>query len=223
MTYQLTIRQLSLLVAAAEAGRFNLAAERAHISQPALSEQIAQLEHNLGAKLFERGRHGARLTPMGQEVAVRARVVLAHLQELEELVAARLGNLGGLIRLGALPTVGPYLLPSVVPELHAAHPQLRLYVREANNIELETRLRDGTFDVLLSTPPDDAEGLRVEPLFQESLLLGLSRDHRLAGRQTLNIADLAGENVLTLESGHYLSGRARGLAEIAHAKLQVDY
>lgn len=220
---QITIRQLRSLVAAAEAGRFRLAAERANISQPAFSEQIAQLEHHLGVKLFERGKQGAKLTPTGEEVVARARLILAHLKELAESVVARGQSLGGLIRLGALPTIGPYLLPSVVPELHAAHPDLRLYVREANNVELEARLRDGVFDTILSTPPDDAEGFRVEPLFEEGLLLGLARDHRLAGRQTLTVANLAGEKVLTLESGHYLSGRARGLAEAANAKVQIDY
>ena len=220
---QPTLRQLGLLIAVAETKRFTLAAERAHISQPALSEQIAQLEHNLGTKLFERGRHGASLTPLGEEIATRARPILAQVQELEDVVYAGGKNLGGLIRLGAMPTVGPYLLPSVIPELHAAHPKLRLYVRELRTVELEARLREGAFDVLLSTQPHDAEGLVVELLFKERLLLGLASDHALAKKGTVSIGDLANEKVLTLESGHYLSVRARGLAKAAHAQLMVDY
>jgi LysR family hydrogen peroxide-inducible transcriptional activator len=220
---QPTLRQLALLIAVADTNRFTLAAERAHISQPALSEQIAQLEHNLGTKLFERGRHGAKLTPLGQEIAARARPILAEVQKLEDVVRAAEKNLGGLIRLGTLPTVGPYLLPGVIPKLHAAHPELRLYVRELRTIDLEARLRQGAFDVLLSTRPDDMEGLVTEPLFEERLLLGLASDHPLAKKRTIGIKDLAEEKVLTLESGHYLSERARGLAREAHAQLLVDY
>lgn len=220
---QPTLRQLSLLVAVAKAGRFKLAAERANISQPGLSEQIAQLEHNLGARLFERGRYGARLTPLGEEIAKRTLHILAQVQELEDAVIVAKDNLGGLIRLGTLPTVGPYLLPSVIPELHSAYPALRLYVREHRTSELEARLREGAFDVLLSTQPDEVEGLVVEPLFQEPLLLGLASDHSLATKRVVEVGDLEGEKILTLETGHYLSVRARGLAEMAHAQLQVDY
>jgi LysR family hydrogen peroxide-inducible transcriptional activator len=220
---QPTIRQLTLFVAVAEAGRFNLAAERENISQPALSEQIAQLEHNLGARLFERGRHGATLTPLGEEIAKRALPILSQVRELEDVVETTRNNLGGLIRLGALPTVGPYLLPSVIPELHSAYPELRLYVRELRTVELESRLREGGFDVLLSTQPDDTTGLVIEPLFQEPLLLGLASDHRLAKKKVIQVEELEGEKILTLETGHYLSVRARGLAEMAHAQLLVDY
>ncbi len=218
-----TIRQLVYMIAVADTGRFNLAAERAHVSQPALSEQIAQLEHNLGAKLFERGRAGARLTPIGEEIVRRARKVMADIHELEDVVLAAEKNLGGLMRLGALPTVGPYLLPRVVPDLHAAYPNFRLYVREMRTIDLEARLRSGELDVILSTPPEEADGLMVEPLFEEPLKIGLPSDHRLAARQVITIEDLDGESILTLEAGHYLSERARRLAQAAHAQLLLDY
>lgn len=218
-----TIRQLVYLVAIADTGRFSLAAERSNVSQPSLSAQIAQLEHNLGAKLFERGRHGAMLTPIGQEIAVRARRLLAEARELEAAVLASRENLGGLIRLGALPTVGPYLLPRVVPELHAKHPALRLYVREMRTVDLEAALRGGGFDVILSTPPAEVDGLVVEPLFQEALRIGVPADHRLAAKSVIRVADLAGENILTLEAGHHLSKRAADLAKTARAELLTNY
>ncbi len=218
-----TIRQLTYLIAVADAGRFNLAARRANISQPALSEQISQLEHNLGAKLLERGRSGAKLTPMGVEIAARARRILADVRELEDVVRANQDSLGGLIRLGALPTVGPYLLPQVIPDLHAQHPNLRLYVRETRTVELENRLRGGEFDVILSTPPEDASSLVVERLFQEPLRLGVPSGHELAAGGPIGIDDLADKNLLTLESGHYLADRVRDLAESAGAHLLIDY
>jgi LysR family hydrogen peroxide-inducible transcriptional activator len=173
--------------------------------------------------LFERGRHGATLTPLGEEIVARARPILAQAQELEDVVRAAEKTLGGLIRLGTLPTLGPYLLPGVIPKLHVAHPELRLYVRELRTVDLEASLRQGAFDVLLSTRPDDMEGLAAVSLFEERLLLGLASDHRLAKKKAIGIEDLAAEKVLTLESGHYLSERARGLAREARAQLLVDY
>lgn len=218
-----TVRQLTYLIAVADAGRFNLAAERAHISQPALSEQIAQLEHNLGAKLFERGRAGAKLTPLGAEIAARARMILADLQELEDVVRANRESLGGLVRLGALPTVGPYLLPQVIPDLHGRYPDLRLYVREGQTVDLEARLRMGEFDVILSTAPEPADGLTIARLFKEPLRIGLTRGHPLAAKRTVAVEDLAGENLLTLEIGHYLAARVRALAARSGARVLVDY
>ena len=218
-----TVKQLVYLIAVADEGRFKLAAQRSNISQPALSEQIAQLEHNLGARLIERSRSGATLTPIGADIAVRARRILADVRELEDVVRATKESLGGLIRLGALPTVGPYLMPNVIPHLHAEYPDLRIYVRETRNVELEERLRGGEFDVILSTPPLDGAGLVVERLFQERLRLGVASDHDLAKKTSINVADLEGENLLTLGGGHYLSDRVRELARAAGAQLLLDY
>ncbi len=218
-----TLRQLNYLIAVADAGRFNLAAQRVHISQPALSEQIAQLEHNLGAKLLERGRQGATLTPLGQEITERARRILTDVRELEDVIRSTQDSLGGLIKLGALPTVGPYLLPQAIPDLHALHPDLRLYVRETRTVELETRLRSGEFDVILSTPPQDDTALTVYELFQEPLRLGLPADHTLTAQSVVQLQDLNNENLLTLEAGHYLADRVRSLARSAKANLLLDY
>lgn len=218
-----TVRQLTYFLAVADAGRFNLAAERVNVSQPALSEQVAELERILGVRLFERGRHGATLTPLGEETASRARRILAALHELRDVVDAGRRSLGGLLKLGALPTIGPYLLPHVVPRLKAQHPDLRLHVREMRMTELQAGLRDGAFDVIVSTPPDGEDGLVVEPLFDEPLRLGLPAGHALAQETMVTLDRLAGEDLLTLESGHHLSMRVRGLAEAAKARLLVDY
>jgi len=219
---QLTLRQLQLFLAVIDAGSFSLAAARAHISQPALSEQIAQMEHLLRTKLFERSKSGAAPTPLGQEIAIRARAVLADVRELEEAVSAARGNLGGLMRLGVLPTVGPYLLPSIIPDLHKTYPALRLHVRESRTVELEAGLRSGVFDMVLSTPPEDSS-FRVEPLFEEPLLLGMSVDNPLAKKATLRTEDLRGQKMLTLESGHFLAARTRQIARAAHVELLTDF
>jgi len=220
---QLTLRQLQLFLAVVDAGTFSLAAARVHLSQPALSEQIAQMEHVLKTKLFERGKTGALPTPLGHEIADRARAILAGVREIEEAASTTRENLGGLMRLGALPTVGPYLLPSVIPELHREYPKFRLYVRESRTLELEAGLRSGVFDLLLTTPPEDTTGFSVEPLFQEPLFLGMSADHPLAKKKAIRTKDLRGEKMLTLEAGHYLASRTRELADVAGVELLTDF
>jgi len=218
-----TLKQLAALIAVADTGLFRLAAEKLNVSQPALSEQIAQLEYRLGAKMLERDRRGARLTPVGADVADRARRILADVRALDSVVRSSADNLGGLIRLGALPTLGPYLMPSVVPVLRDSFPDLRLYVREAPGGALENGVRSGQFDVALSVGAMRPEGLESETLFTESLLLGVPRGDPLSGRTTVSVADLADRDVLALEHGHRMGEQVRILARASRARLMEDY
>lgn len=220
---QPTLRQLSALVAIADTGLFKTAAEKLHVSQPALSEQISQLEYRLGARLIERDRRGARLTPTGQEVSKRARIILQGVSELSDVVRSGLANLGGLIRLGALPTLGPYLMPHIVPVLHARYPDLRLYVREAWARQLEEDVLAGVHDCALTVGPVGSDALHGEFLFEEALLLGVARDDALAERSGITARALSGRNMLTLEEGHRLSADARAIASAAGALLLEDY
>ena len=219
----ITLKQLTAAIAVADAGRFKTAADNLNLSQPALSEQIARLEEVLGAKLFERGPRGATLTPIGEEVVKRARKLMADVAELEQLANRDADALGGSVRLGALPTVGPYLLPHAIPGLHTDYPGLRLHVREARTTELEARLRGGEFDVILCTPPKDGDGLIVELLVQEPLRLGVAHDHHLADQPVIAAEDLCGLDLLTLEAGHHLAERTRELAAETGARVQIDY
>lgn len=223
MPAQPTLKQLEALVAVAETGLFRLASEKLNVSQPALSEQIAQLEHRLGARLFDRDRRGARLTPVGERLAERARRILADVRGLEAVVRSAADNLGGLIRLGALPTLGPYLMPHVVPVLHTRFPDLHLYVREAAGGALEDGVRSGQYDVALSVRPYRPEGLSVLPLVEERLFLGLARDDAGAEAKSASLDTLSGRDVLTLEHGHRLSELVRTLARDAGARLLEDY
>ena len=220
---QPTLRQLAALVAIADTGLFKSAAEKLHVSQPALSEQISQLEYRLGALLLERDRRGARLTPVGAEVASRARVILQQVTELGDVVRSGLANLGGLIRLGALPALGPYLMPHIVPVLHARYPELRLYVREAWAARLEEGVLTGVHDCALTVGPVQASGLHAEFLFEEDLLLGIAREDELAARDAIPARALGGRNMLTLEDGHRLTEDAKAIAHAGGAVLLDDY
>ena len=124
-----TLRQLQYIVAVADTGRFRDAALQLGVSQPSLSEQISDAEAQLGVTLIERARTGAVLTPAGVEVVRRARIVLTQVEDLKTVARQVTGDLAGRYRLGTLPTIGPYLLPSAVRELHQLYPDLRLGVR----------------------------------------------------------------------------------------------
>ena len=125
-----TLRQLQYLVAVAETGHFGDAAKSVNVSQPSLSAQIANMEAELGTVLVERGRHGALLTPKGEEAVRRARLILRDVEDLKSATRHEPGYLTGRLRLGVLPTIGPYLLPAATRRLHISYPELRFSVRE---------------------------------------------------------------------------------------------
>lgn len=218
-----TLRQLSYLVALADEPHFGRAAQRLHVTQPTLSAQVAALERKLGADLVERGRGPVALTPLGREVADRARGVLTAVQDITELCAAAPHGLAGTIRLGVPATLGPYLLPHLVPALHATYPDLRLHVREGKQDFLRAELMGGRFDLLLTPLPAPMSGVTDARLFREPLLVAAPLDHRLAGRGEIARADLAGERVLGLEPGHHLHDQVRGLCESFGATLLRDF
>ena len=149
-----TLRQLEYLVAIADTGTFGGAAKRTFVSQPSLSAQVKDMEDHIGARLLERGRHGALLTPIGEEMVKRARLVLRQVEQMKVMGREASGTLAGRIKLGVLPTVGPYLLPQATRRLHKAYPELRLFVREERTIDLKEHLSSGKFDVIIATPND---------------------------------------------------------------------
>ena len=150
---RITLKQLHYLVALGETKHYRRAAEKCHISQPSLSAQVQNIEETLGVQLVERSRSGVALTPVGREVADRARIVLDNVQGIIDFTAGAQSGLFGTIRLGAKPTLGPYLLPHVVAKLHRQHTNLNLYIREGAPRELEYELSRGVHDVILAQLP----------------------------------------------------------------------
>ena len=218
-----TLRQLQYLVAVAETGRFGEAARRLNVSQPSLSAQVAEVEASLGVTLIERGRSGAILTPRGEEFVRRARVILRQVEDLKAAVQHASGTLSGRIRLGVLPSIGPYLLPSVVLKLHSQYPEFRLGVRDENTVDLERGLNDGRLDTLISTPQDHPGSNHLE-LFREDMWICVPPDHGLAGTDApVRIEDLVGETLLSLGSGHRLAFTVQSLADRAGAFVSSEY
>ncbi|MHA7871194.1 MAG: LysR substrate-binding domain-containing protein [Hyphococcus sp.] len=218
-----TLKQLRYLLALDEAKHYRRAAERCGISQPSLSAQIQNIEDALGVHLVERSRSGVALTPVGREVAARARRILDEMQSLADFTAGAQRGLVGTIRLGAKPTLGPYLLPHVVSRLHRDYPDLNLYVREAAPRELEHEISTGLHDVILAQLPVSGAELVTERLFREPLYLVLAADHELAKEDAITSAHLKNLDILSLSPQFHLHDQITALCKEFGARQVRDY
>ena len=198
----LTLRQLEYFVAVADHRSFQRAAKSCAVSQPGLSAQLAQLEEQLGARLFERSRSGVLITRAGSALLGRARRVLLEARDLEEAARAHTEPLSGELRLGVIPTIAPYLLPGALPAMRAKYPRLRLLLREDQTGRLVEQLWRGELDLLLLALEAPLERLETFELFRDPFLLALPPGHRLARRKRVRERELASEPVLLLEDGH---------------------
>lgn len=220
---EITLRQLRYLMAVAETGHFGRAAQRCGISQPSLSAQIRNIEGALGLQLLERGRTGVAVTPVGREVIARASRVMEEVQGIVDFASGAQQGMSGTIRLGAKPTLGPYLLPHIVTSLHSANPELKLYVREGAPRELQSELARGLHDVILAQLPVAGEELVVQRLFREPLLLALPSGHPLAAEPKVRSAELRGLQVLALAPHYHLHDQITRLCQEFGAVLLRDY
>ena len=218
-----TLRQLKYLVALSRELHFRRAAEQVNVTQPTLSAQIQELERRLNAPLVERGGTQVMLTPLGREIADRARQVLSDVQDIVDLAASSQHGFHGTIRLGVPPTLGPYLLPHIVPDLHANYPNLKLYVQEGKPHDLQMDLQAGAFDLVMSPLPIKHSNLEVERLFREPLQVVAAPDHPLASVGGIDRSDLAGQHVLAIEKGHHLHDQVVEICDDFNAILLRDY
>jgi LysR family hydrogen peroxide-inducible transcriptional activator len=218
-----TLRQLQYLVAIEETGSFSGAARQTHVSQPSLSNQIMDMEAVLGVKLVERGRGGAPLTPIGMDLTARARIILRDMDAFKTLARDAGQTFSGKIRLGTLPSIGPYLLPLAMRNLHKSYPELRVFVREERTLDLHSDLEDGRLDVIISTPEDHI-GMKTHDLFEEQLYIGVAPDDPL-GHSTsdVSLAELEGRELLSLGYGHKLAVVVQRIAELAGGHVSAEY
>lgn len=217
-----TLRQMEYLVAIADTGTFGGAAKRTFVSQPSLSTQIKDMEDHIGAPLLERGRHGALLTPVGEDIVSLSRIVLRQVEEMKVLGRDAKGTLAGRVKLGVLPTVGPYLLPQATRKLHEAYPDLRLSVREERTLDLQGHLSSGQFDVIISTP-EEHPNTKSLPIVRENIYICVAPDDPLAGIGPVDIKDLKGRDFLTLGHGHQFAVVVKNLAAAAGASTSGEY
>ncbi|WP_299593219.1 hydrogen peroxide-inducible genes activator [uncultured Microbulbifer sp.] len=218
-----SFKQLEYFVTIASHSSFRRASEELGVSQPALTTQIRTLESTLGLTLFERSRAGTLLTPEGRELLVQARQLILGIREFGEHAELISQGHQSTYKLGVPPTLGPYLLPNVLPALHARHQKLKLYVREAPPRQLQKALMEGTYDLAIVPLPVTRDELAVEPLFTEPLKFVVPADHRLAGKAQVTSSQLRGEQVLTLEGQHHFHHQVQEICQLVGAHLQRDY
>ena len=199
--------QLEYLVAVDRHGSFSQAAVHCHVTQPTLSMQIQKLEAELGAVLFDRSRKPVRATPIGRLVIERAYRTLREFRAIGQLVREQREGAAGELRIGIIPTLGPYLLPRFLPQLLTQNPSLRITVRELPTSDIIEALRRDLLDAGIAASPLAMSGIRERPLFYEPFHGLVSSDHRLSGQPRLDVADLAADEMVLLHSGHCLHGQ----------------
>ncbi|MFZ4540832.1 MAG: LysR substrate-binding domain-containing protein [Rickettsiales bacterium] len=211
----MNLRDLQYLVAVADHLHFGRAAKAVHVSQPTLSMQLKKLEGTLGVQLFERTNKQVMLTAIGADITARARRVLHEIAQLTLAAKAARDPDAGTLRLGIFPTLAPYLLPSLMPQLTQHFPRLTLQLVEERTPELVAQLEAGALDAALLAMPVASEHLSHAALFEEPFLLAVSQRHTLARRKTVSIADMQGQSVLLLEDGHCLREQALEVCHLA--------
>ena len=203
-----SLRQLSYLVAIAERLNFTRAATDCFVTQSTLSAGLKELEDTLGTRLVERDRRSVLLTPLGQEVVLRARAVLAQAGDLAAFAAGHSAPMTGMVRLGAIPTIAPFLLPAMLPVLRKRFPSLRFALREDLTAQLIERLESGNLDVILIALPCETGRLTVRTLFDDEFwLVGPPGDPAMRDPAVRIVPGISGR-LLLLEDGHCLRDHA---------------
>ncbi|TKR34059.1 DNA-binding transcriptional regulator OxyR [Luteimonas gilva] len=213
----MNLRDLRYFVALADHKHFGRAAEACFVSQPTLSTQVRKLEEELGVTLIERAPRQAMLTPAGRDIADRARRIVAEVEQMKESARRSQDPEAGTIRLGVFPTLGPYLLPHVVPRIRKRFPKLELLLVEEKSDVLLSRLREGKLDAGLLALPVHDEQLHTEFLFEEPFLLAVPEHHPLAKRSSLALKELADQRLLLLEDGHCMRDQALDVCQMSGA------
>ena len=218
-----TMKQLQYLVALADTRHFGRAAERCHITQSTLSAGIRDLESVLGTAVAERSNRHVLITRVGAQIAERAKALLRDAEEVMEVARAGRSPMTGEMRLGVIPTIGPFLLPRVLPGLRERFPELTVFLREEQTAPLLARLEDGELDAALIALPYETGDLDTRVILEDEFLFACNRDHALAGVGEVSLDALAGERLLLLEEGHCLRGHALDVCEMGDTIARAQF
>jgi LysR family hydrogen peroxide-inducible transcriptional activator len=197
-----TLTELRYIVTLARERHFSRAAERCHVSQPTLSVALKKVETRIGALLFERSSNEVRLTPLGEQVATQAERVLEEAAKLDEIAKKGANPLVGPLRLGVIYTIAPYLLPRLIPALHARAPQMPLYLQENFTVRLTELLRRGELDVAVLALPFSEPGIVTRAVYDEPFRVAMPTGHALCKSKSVSAEALASEQLLLLGQGN---------------------
>lgn len=210
----MNLRDLKYIIAVADTRHFGKAAQRCFVSQPTLSGQIKKLEDQLGVTIFERTNRAVRTTPIGEEILHYARAMLEQAQAIEQISAAHRDPLAGPLRLGAIPTISPFLMPLILAPLKQAHPQLKLVLSEETTDMLTQRLHGFEIDAALLATAVDPDDFDVIPLFDEPFWIAHPREHSFYLKENITRADLENTDLLLLAEGHCLAQQVMDLCHL---------
>jgi len=219
----MNFRALQYFVKLAELKHFSKAADACFVSQPTLSTQIRKLEEELGVSLVERAPRNVMLTPIGEDIAHRARHILRDIEHVKDAARRSKDPETGSIKLGIFPTLAPYLLPHVIPVIRQRYPELRLQLTEEKTEVILNMLDQGRLDAGLLALPGEEHGMEIEILFEEPFVVAMPASHPLSDKQSIALQDLEGEELLLLEEGHCLRQHALAVCELAGAFERVDF
>ncbi|HYC36373.1 MAG TPA: LysR substrate-binding domain-containing protein [Usitatibacter sp.] len=198
----MTLTELRYVVALAQERHFGRAAQKCFVTQPTLSLALAKLEDELGVKLFERNKNEVLVTSRGQAIVEQARRVLDEVGKIQNLAKGGQDQLSGTLRLGTIPTIGPYLLPDLIPILRKRAPEMPLLIEENLTGNLAPMLREGELDVVIIALPFSIPGVRTQVLYEEPFSVVVPEKHEWAGRKSVRPGELSEENLLVLNAGH---------------------
>ena len=204
----MNLRELEYLVAVDEERHFNRAAQRCFVSQPTLSGQLKKLEEELGVMLIERNTRHVSMTDVGTAVAQQARKILKEVKAIKEITQSFDDPMAGELKVGLIPTLAPYLLPEIIPELKQNFPRLTLWLHEYLTAVLLEKLKNADLDLLILALPVDSDEFSEIDLFQEAFWLVVSSHETLSKKNTIQLMDLNEQEMLLLEEGHCLRGQA---------------
>jgi len=213
----ISLKQIHYALAVERHLHFKRAAEECNISQSALSTALSEMEKQLGFQVFERDNRKVLVTPLGQQVLDRARSIELQMDDLKKLADSQLEPLSTPLSLGVIPTIGPYLLPRVLPALQERYPHLQLDILEDQSAEVLDQLRRGALDAAIIALPYNCEGLLTFPFWQEDLLWIVHADDENAGLQSASVDALAQSHLMLLKDGHCLREHA-----LSACKLEND-
>ncbi len=220
----MTFNELRFIVAVARERNFRRAAEKSFISQPALSLAIQKLEDELGVKIFERGKSEIKITPVGSAIVEQAQRVLEEAKRIREIAVQGQNQLAAPLHLGVIHSVGPYLLPDLIPALKRIAPKMPLEVEENITANLDTMLRNGKLDAIIIALPFGDANITTVPLYDEPFDVVVSDDHRWAGRRSIKAEELAEEKVLLLDSGHCFSNQvAEACPDLSRKRADIQH
>ncbi|GAL14099.1 hydrogen peroxide-inducible genes activator [Vibrio astriarenae] len=214
----MNIRDFEYLVSLAEHKHFRKAAEACFVSQPTLSGQIRKLEDELGTALLERNSRKVLFTDAGLQLVEQAKRILSEIKLFREMASGQNGEMIGPMHIGFIPTVGPYVLPKIIPSLKEQFPELELFLHEAQTHQLVSQLQDGKLDCLVLAAVAETEQFKEIVLYDEPMTLAVPCDHEWSQQDSIEMEHLNGKTVLMLGDGHCLRDQALGFCFAAGAK-----